>query len=358
MNTKRHAYVALSGGVDSAVAAINLLEQAYQVTGIFMKTWRDPLNLAALNELATTTELVDKVAQSVGIPLVVLDVRDTFYQTVIRSFIDKYSSGETPNPCLFCNPQIKWGILQTYALEHGGDWFATGHYAQIQAMRDGNVQLMRGADRLKDQSYVLAMLSQYQLRHTLLPLGELSKKEVREIAQKHHLFVTDREESQDLCFLEGENYRKFIGNYASQSTRKGEIVNLEGEVLGEHEGLPFYTIGQRKGIKIAASEPYYVIRKEQEKNRLVVGFAEQARSKSLHAINVNWIAGKPVLKGECCQVMIRYRAKPISAKLTYSSLDEFHLEFVEPLQGVSPGQVAVLYDHEICLGGGMIKSAS
>ncbi len=358
MKNKKQVFVALSGGVDSAVAALILLEQGFQVTGIFMETWRDPQNRSALEGLSTTRTLASEVAEFIGIPFVVVDARETFYQKVIKSFIDQYALGETPNPCLFCNPQIKWGILQNYALAHGAEFFATGHYARIQNLNGEPVELKRGVDRNKDQSYVLAMLSQNQLKNTLLPLGDLTKDKVRDIARSKDLHLSDNRESQDLCFLDGENYRDFLNRYAPESTQKGEIVNLTGEVLGEHEGLPFYTIGQRKGIKIAASEPYYVIRKDADKNRLVVGFASQATSSCLHAIKANWIAGVPPLTGEGYQVMIRYRTKPVFCELTYSSEDEFNLNFDIPLQGVTSGQVAVIYRDEICLGGGMIKKTA
>jgi tRNA-specific 2-thiouridylase len=357
MEKHQHVYVALSGGVDSAVAAVRLLDQGYQVTGIFMETWKDPHWEITMTESQAPESIAADTAKAIGIPFVSLDVQEVFYQRVVRSFIHQYVRGLTPNPCLFCNPQVKWGILQTYALEQGADFFATGHYARIVKNPNGQVQLLRGIDRTKDQSYVLAMLSQAQLRQSLLPLGELTKEDVRKQAKTLNLPVADRQDSQDLCFLGDINYRDFLQRFAPNSPSPGEIVNVEGKVLGEHQGLAYYTIGQRRGIQIAAPEPFYVIGKDIKNNRLVVGFADQAKKGHLRGIRPNWIAGEPPTQGESFEVMIRYRAQPISARLDFSSGDEFRLELSQALRGITPGQVAVLYQGEVCLGGGIIDHA-
>ena len=357
MDKKQHVYVALSGGVDSAVSAVRLLDQGYQVMGIFMETWKDPKWEKAINDSQPPESFAANAAKAIGIPFVSLDVRDVFFHRVVRSFIKQYVRGLTPNPCLFCNPQVKWGVLQTYALEHGADFFATGHYARIVKHPDGQVQLLRGKDRTKDQSYVLAMLSQAQLRLSLLPLGELTKAEVRKQAKTLNLDVADRQDSQDLCFLGDIDYRDFLQRYAPNSESPGEIVNLEGKVLGKHQGLAFYTIGQRRGIQVAAPEPYFVIGKDTNNNRLVIGFADQAQKGHLRSIHPNWISGEPPTQGELFEVMIRYRTQPIAAQLVFISGDEFRLELSQPLRGITPGQVAVLYQGEVCLGGGIIDSA-
>lgn len=357
MSNQKHVFVALSGGVDSAVAAMRLLGDGYHVTGIFMETWKDPHAQAIANSSSESVAMAAAAAESIGIPFVSLDVRDPFFQVVIRSFIEQYVAGKTPNPCLFCNPRIKWGILQTYALSQGADFFATGHYARIIPAENGQVQLFRGVDRSKDQSYVLAMLSQVQLSRSLLPLGQWTKADVRKHAQLLNLPVASRQESQDLCFLGEVDYRDFLQRYAPESAAPGEIVNLAGEVLGEHQGLAFYTTGQRRGIKIAASEPYFVIGKEPHTNRLMIGFADQAGKNCLQASEANWISGEKPAKDEAYTVMIRYRAHPVPAKLVDASMGEFRLEFNQPLHGITPGQVAVLYRDEMCLGGGIINSA-
>lgn len=357
MNNHKRVFVAMSGGVDSTVSAVRLLEEGYRVTGIYMETWKDPKWSKIQQGSPESSAKAAEAAQSIGVPFVSLDVQDQFYQAVIRSFIEQYTAGKTPNPCLFCNPQVKWGILQTYALEQGADYFATGHYARIIHAEDGQARLLRGYDRSKDQSYVLALLSQSQLSRSLLPLGAMSKSEVRAYARELGLPVADRPDSQDLCFLGTVDYRDFLHRYAPESAAPGEIVDVEGNVLGQHEGLAFYTIGQRRGIRIAAAEPFYVIGKDPQSNRLVVGYANQAGKSRLKANHSNWIAGSPPSDDTTYEVMIRYRAEPVEASLISISTDEFRIKLSQPLRGITPGQVAVLYQDEVCLGGGIIHSA-
>lgn len=355
--SREHVFVAMSGGVDSAVCAAKLIEAGYRVTGIHMTTWKDPKWEAEIEALPSPASLAQATAEFLGIPFVNLDVRDPFYLKVVRSFIEQYLSGQTPNPCLFCNPEVKWGLLQTYALTHGGDYFATGHYSRLERSEDGSVRLLRGLDPGKDQSYVLAMLSQEQLQKTLLPLGGMTKAQVRAQASQMGLQVADQQDSQDLCFLGTVHYRDFLDRFAPEANHPGEIVDLDGKVLGEHEGLAFYTIGQRKGIRIAAPEPYFVIRKDAETNRLVVGFAEQTGVIRLTAERANWISGVGPKVDAYYDVMVRYRAKPVSARMSFAENGKFKLEFMGEMRGVSPGQVAVLYKGEECLGGGVIQSA-
>jgi len=357
MNEKGRVFVAMSGGVDSAVAAAELLEARYHVTGIHMHVWQDPMWQAQAQHLPDPASLAQAAADSLGIPFVSLDVQDRFYRDVVQNFIHQYLTGKTPNPCLFCNPQVKWGILQTYALKKGADYFATGHYAHIDRMETGKVRLLRGLDRNKDQSYVLSMLSQFQLSRSLLPLGQMTKDDVRKKAKALEIPVADRQDSQDLCFLGDVDYRDFLMRFAPESTQPGEIVDVYGNVLGEHQGLAFYTIGQRKGIRIAASEPYYVVRKDLHNNRLVVGFANQAGKDQLYATQVNWISGEAPDVHERYDVMIRYRTKPVPTELLFATQGEFRLEFNYKLRGITPGQVAVLYRGEECLGGGVIQSS-
>ncbi|QRN83519.1 tRNA 2-thiouridine(34) synthase MnmA [Chloroflexota bacterium] len=357
MTSREHVYVAMSGGVDSAVSAAKLIEAGYQVTGIHMTTWKDPKWEAEIESLPSPVSLAQATADFLGIPFINLDVRDPFYLKVVESFIEQYLAGQTPNPCMFCNPEVKWGLLQTYALTHGGDYFATGHYARLERSEDGTVRLLRGLDSGKDQSYVLAMLSQEQFQKTLLPLGGMTKAQVREKASQMGLQVADQQDSQDLCFLGTVHYRDFLDRYAPEAKHPGEIVNPDGKILGEHEGLAFYTIGQRKGIRIAAPEPYYVIGKDSEKNHLVVGFADQTGVGQLTAERVNWVSGQTPELDDTYDVMVRYRANPVSARMFFAENGKFKLEFMGKIRGVSPGQVAVLYKGEECLGGGVIQSA-
>lgn len=358
MNQREHVFVALSGGVDSAVSAACLLDEGHQVTGIFMETWKDPEWEAVTQSQPSSLDLARRTADFLGIPFVVVDLRDRFFQVVVKSFIQQYLDCKTPNPCLICNPQIKWGILQTYALEHGAEFFATGHYARIKHLETGQVELLRGVDRTKDQSYVLSLLSQSQLKKTRFPLGGWTKEEVRKRARDLDLPTADREESQDLCFLGGRDYRDFLGRFAPGSYHPGEIVDLQGKVIGEHLGLPFYTVGQRKGIRVAAAEPYFVVDKDLKRNRLVVGFANQTGRLHLSAEHANWIAGEPPKVGETYAVLVRYRAKPATALLSSANHQVFRLEFKGEVHGISPGQVAALYQGDACLGGGFIQTAT
>ena len=357
MTEKSHVFVAMSGGVDSAVTAAQLLDEGYRVTGIHMETWKDPKWQDKVSQLADPVSLAQEVASGLGIPFFSVDIRDRFFEKVVKGFIQKYLQGQTPNPCLFCNPQVKWGILQAYALDHGGDFFATGHYARIDRLESGTVRLMKGLDSTKDQSYVLCMLSQSQLERSLLPLGAMTKEDVRAEARRLGLAVADRQDSQDLCFLGDIDYRDFLQRFAPESSESGEIVTVDGEVVGKHEGLAFYTIGQRKGIRVAAEEPYYVVAKDIKRNRLIVGFSNRTGRPTLIAGQANWIASQPPDINETYAAMIRYRAKPEPARLVAVTNDEFRLEFNKDLQGITPGQVVALYRDAVCLGGGVIVSA-
>ena len=357
MTVNGKIFVAMSGGVDSAVSAALLLKKGYQVTGIHMQTWQDPKWQAASKTLPSSVSLARKTADSLGIDFVCLDVRDRFYEKVVRQFVSQYLAGQTPNPCLFCNPQVKWGILQSHALEQGADFFATGHYARLEITESGQARLLRGVDPTKDQSYVLSMLSQFQLSHSRLPLGGMTKNEVRMTAKKMDIPVADRQDSQDLCFLGDVDYRDFLQRFAPDASQPGEIVDMQGRVLGEHNGLAFYTIGQRRGIRVAASEPYYVVGKDVKNNRLVVGYADQVGKNQLTATEANWISGSPPETGETYTVMVRYRAKHAPAVLLSVTQTSFRLEFKQDLRGITPGQVAVLYQGEECLGGGIIQTS-
>jgi len=356
MTDKGTVYIAMSGGVDSAVAAALLLEEGYQVSGVHMETWKALDGGSGLTVQSDERRLAEDVASTLEIPFTSLDLRDRFFQDVVKSFINEYSIGRTPNPCLFCNPQIKWGILQTFALDHGADYFATGHYARIDRKEPHTVRLLRGVDQSKDQSYVLCLLSQTQLSKSLLPLGDMTKEAVREKARALNLPVAHREDSQDLCFLGNLDYRDFLRRYHPSSQKPGEIVTTEGKVVGEHEGLAFFTIGQRKGIRVAAQEPFYVVDKDLIRNHLIVGFDDQAQRNSLTASEVNWISGEAPQDGRLYNVMVRYRTNPVPAILTSVTKDQFRLEFKRDVRGITPGQVAAIYQDDRCLGGGIIQT--
>lgn len=355
MSDRPSVVIGMSGGVDSSVAAALLVEQGYRVTGMMLRLWSQP-GMEESNRCCTPDSMAQarRVAAILGIPFYAVDVQEKFRKTVVQSFIDGYSIGMTPNPCLICNRQIRWGHMLQQALAMGADYLATGHYARIQRDYQGNVQLLRAVDPGKDQSYVLSILTQEQLRHTLLPLGNLRKSEVRELARKFSLPVAERADSQDLCFLAGGDYRQFLAHYAGIPSSPGKIINRKGEILGEHQGLSGFTIGQRKGLQIAASEPYYVLEKDIARNILVVGFKHELGRTSLKAGQLNWISGFVPTGNIRIQVKIRYRAEYCWGILHATDNDSAVVTLDHPLRDITPGQQAVFYDGDTVLGGGII----
>ncbi|HRQ32705.1 MAG TPA: tRNA 2-thiouridine(34) synthase MnmA, partial [Anaerolineales bacterium] len=242
------AVVAMSGGVDSSVAAALLKEQGYEVIGMMLRLWSEP-GKEESNRCCTPDSMAQarRVAALLDIPFYVIDAKDVFRETVVEYFLEGYARGETPNPCLVCNRKIRWTFLLDHALALGADFMATGHYARVRN-ENGKVELLRAVDRNKDQSYVLHVLDQEKLKHALFPVGEFTKPEIRQIAEKHGLPTASRKDSQDLCFLAGEDYRNFLQRNAAEMLKPGEIVTRDGEAIGSHNGLANYTIGQRKGL--------------------------------------------------------------------------------------------------------------
>lgn len=354
---KKQVVVALSGGVDSSVAAALLKEQGYQVIGMMMRLWSEP-GSEAHNRCCTpdALALARRVAAKLEIPFYAIDAQQVFYDTVVTSFINGYSKGVTPNPCLVCNRQIRWEFLLERALALGADFMATGHYARLKQDAEGTIRLLRGLDQHKDQSYVLHVLTQAQLQHALFPLGSYTKPEVRALARQFDLPVAERSDSQDLCFLGQGDYRQFLLRNAPQLAQPGPIQTQTGAVLGQHQGLAFYTIGQRKGLGIAAPEPLYVLAKDPERNTLIVGSHDQLGKQILSAHNVNWIAGHAPTNAFHAQVQIRYKAQPVPARVSPLPEQRVRVEFEEPLAAITPGQAAVFYQDQHCLGGGLIST--
>jgi len=348
--------VAMSGGVDSSVAAALLVEQGYPVIGLMLRLWSEPGSENA-NRCCTPDAMAQarKVASQLGIPFYAIDARDRFHDTVVQAFLNGYSSGITPNPCVSCNRLIRWGLLLETGQAMGAEKMATGHYARLQTLDDGTVQLKKGIDPRKDQSYVLSALTQEQLRHTILPLGDLEKPHVRELARKFGLAVAERPESQDLCFLAGEDYRTFLSRNFEHIARRGPIADRQGKVLGEHEGLAFFTIGQRKGIKIASSKALYVIDKNVERNTLVVGPVSELGRTTLIANNLNWIAGADPGGAFTADVKIRYKAELATATITPGGSESARVEFHSPVRGITAGQLAVFYQGDVVIGSGIIS---
>lgn len=353
--------VAMSGGVDSSVAAALLVEQGYEVVGMMMRLWSEPGNGGhiAANRCCTIDQMTDarRVADQLGIPFYVLDVQEKFRQNIVQYFIEQHELGRTPNPCIECNRQIRFTYLLNQALALDANYLATGHYARVAETAVG-YQLRQGVDAHKDQSYVLHVLRQEHLAHVLFPVGAYTKNEVRALAQKFKLPVAAKHDSQDLCFLADGDYRRFLREYSDKVSRPGPILNLAGETLGQHEGLAFYTIGQRKGLGVATSEPVYVVRKDVAANALVVGSRAELGRTSLWVHDVNWVSGNPSRSPIVAQVKIRYKAVALDAVVEVVANGRIQVQFHEPVLGVTPGQGAVFYDGDICLGGGMIADSA
>jgi tRNA-uridine 2-sulfurtransferase len=355
--------VAMSGGVDSSVAAALLAEQGYEVIGVMLRLWVEPAHHevggGVANRCCSLESLRDarSVADQLGTPFYVINAEELFRNWVVDSFIREYAEGRTPNPCLICNRRIRFGYLLEYARSLDAGYLATGHYARVRQGSDDKLELRRGTDPRKDQSYVLSILGQDDLHRVLFPVGEYNKAQVRELAASRGLPTASRLESQDLCFVADGDYRGFIARWAPDSVRPGPILDRRGHRLGRHRGLPFYTVGQRSGLGIAGPRPLYVIELCPESNALVVGPAEELGRRRLRTGVVNWISGHPPSAPIVAQVQIRSRANPVPATVIPRSDMSAEVCLTEPLRGVTPGQAAVFYRGETCLGGGTILQA-
>lgn len=354
------AMVAMSGGVDSAVAALLMQQQGFAVTGVTMKLFcdGDPIPTCNGEGADDTPDIRDAraVAAALGLPHLVCHLEHTFCQSVVDDFVRAYLDGETPNPCVRCNKTIKFGALVDFADAHCLHAIATGHYARIERnASDGHVIVKTALDTTKDQSYMLWSLGQDVLRRVYLPLGGLCKREVREIAAAHGLVCADRKDSQDICFLPGGNYADFIRRYACGEPVPGHFIDAEGNILGKHDDLLPYTVGQRKGLGIALGRPMYVCRKDVTTGNVVLCDNESLFSRRLTARSTNWISGQALQAPLRVQAKVRYAHR--AAPATVWQTDEEHLcvEFDEPQRAIAPGQSVVLYGDEILLGGGIIE---
>lgn len=351
--------VAMSGGVDSSVAAALLVEEGYEVVGIMMRLWSEP-GTEDSNRCCTpdAMALARRVAARLKIPFYALDAQEKFYQVVVNYFLTGYAQNVTPNPCLACNRHIRWEYLLNHALALGADALATGHYVRLRTSPSGDLELLRGLDQTKDQSYILHILNQEKLAHALFPVGEYTKPQVRELARKFNLPVAERPESQDLCFLAGEDYRGFLARHGSTLIQPGPIMNAKGVVIGQHDGLAYYTIGQRKGLRITSPVPLYVLAKDATHNSLIVGPAEALGHSQLIAKNVNWIPSQELSQSFRAQIKIRYKSNEEWGEISRLEADRIHIRFDRPLRDITPGQAVVIYDNEVCLGGGVIETTS
>ncbi|MFQ5575989.1 MAG: tRNA 2-thiouridine(34) synthase MnmA [Anaerolineae bacterium] len=352
---KPKVVVAMSGGVDSSVAAALLVEQGYDVTGLMLRLWAE--GGSAANRCCTPDAVADArhIAGMLDIPFYVRDYKHAFKTIIVNSFIAAYANGLTPNPCLTCNKTIRFDLLLQEALALGAQYLVTGHYARVTQTSRGEFELWRGIDPAKDQSYVLYTLSQKTLPHVLFPLGEYAKEEARQLAKDYRLPVFNKPDSQDLCFLGNDGYRGFLQRHAPHTMTPGEIVNSRGEVLGQHGGLPAYTIGQRKGLGIAHSEPLYVIRLNPAQNRVVVGPRSELGRAELTAHSVHYISGRPLDGPTLLRAKIRYASPPAPVTVTPLPKNRLHARFDSPLPDITPGQGFVFYDGDRVVGGGIIE---
>jgi tRNA-specific 2-thiouridylase len=352
--------VAMSGGVDSSVAAVLLQQQGYEVAGMMLRLWSEP-GKEESNRCCTpdSMALARRVAARLDIPFYVIDAKDIFRQTVVNYFMEGYAAGGTPNPCLMCNRHIRWEFLLDHALALGADFMATGHYVRTIKDHEGKIRLLRAVDPLKDQSYVLHVLTQEKLAKALFPVGDFPKSEIRKIAAEHSLPVATRQDSQDLCFLAGEDYRDFLKRNSPEMLVNGNIVNKAGQVLGQHTGLPNYTIGQRKGLGVSSPVPLFVISKDTMTNTLVVGNAEELGTIELIATNVNWMSNVPLTSPFQAQVKCRYTAREAPAEvIPQDGGEKVRIIFETKQRDITPGQAAVFYNGDVVLGGGIIISTN
>jgi len=356
MSEKERIVIAMSGGVDSSVAAALLVEQGFSVSGVMLKLWSDEQTCAE-NSCCPPEAIAQarQVAGQLGIPFYVLDVREQFKREIVDEFITAYKSGITPNPCFSCNKNIRWGFMLDRVLSTGVDRIATGHYARIEN-DNGVFRLKKGNDPLKDQSYVLSGLDQRQLEHSVFPLGEFRKTEVREIARSLKIPVAEKHDSQDLCFVGKSGYRDFLLRHSPKSFKAGNIRMFNGEVIGRHNGLENYTIGQRKGLGAGFSKPIYVIDKDTSKNEIIVGYEENLGCVNFSARIQEWTPSIPLHAGLRCEVKTRYKSALRNAKIAETFEDKLVVTLEEQQRDITPGQIAVFYQDEYVLGSAVIES--
>lgn len=358
----KRALIAMSGGVDSSVAALKLLGEGCDCVGVTMRLYRNSdLGLACHRSCCAESDAEDAefVCSQLGIPHELLDYTGLFRVQVIQRFADEYARGRTPNPCIDCNRWMKFEALLDEAMARGFDVLATGHYVRITRDPDsGRWQLRKAVDESKDQSYVLYMLTQRQLAHLRFPLGELRKSETRRIAEENGLVTAAKRESQDICFIPGGDYAAFLEQWTGKACPPGDILDREGRVLGRHRGAIRCTVGQRRGLGLAAGQPVYVLDKDMAANTVTVGPEAALYSDGLTAAAFHWLSIPEPAGPIRVSAMTRYRQKPFAATADPLPGRRLRLDFDEPQRAVTPGQAVVLYDGDLVLGGGTIEAAS
>ncbi|WP_163970091.1 tRNA 2-thiouridine(34) synthase MnmA [Oceanobacillus halotolerans] len=346
--------VGMSGGVDSSVAALLLKEQGYDVVGIFMKNWDDTDEFGVCTATEDFEDVI-RVCNQLDIPYYAVNFEKQYWDKVFTYFLDEYKAGRTPNPDVMCNKEIKFKAFLDHALKLGADYLATGHYAQVRN-QDGRYEMLRGVDDNKDQTYFLNQLSENVLSRVMFPLGHLEKKEVREIAKQHDLATATKKDSTGICFIGERNFKEFLSEYLP--AQPGQMQTLTGEVKGQHDGLMYYTIGQRQGLGIGGSgEPWFVVGKNLEDNILYVGqgfYNDHLYSDALIATDMNWINIENLEEQLTCTAKFRYRQKDSSVTVYPLQDGSVKVVFDESQRAITPGQAVVFYQDEVCLGGGTI----
>ena len=348
----------MSGGVDSSVAAYLLKEQGYDVTGVTMQIWQEDKEYEEREGGCCSLSAVDdarRVADKIGIPFYVLNFRDSFKKNVIDYFIDEYMEGKTPNPCIACNKYLKFDELLKKAQGIGADYIATGHYAKIEE-HNGRYILVKSDDDKKDQTYALYNMTQEQLAHTLMPCGEYTKDRIREIAKEIGLDVHNKKDSEEICFISDNNHGKYISEAMPGKVKQGNFVDKDGNILGKHKGIVYYTIGQRKGLGLAMGRPVFVTDINPLTNEVVVGAEEDIFKTDLICKDINFIAFDNLDKSLELKAKIRYSAKPATATITPLENGKVRVSFKEKQRAITKGQSVVFYLDDLVVGGGIIES--
>lgn len=357
---KKKVVVGMSGGVDSSVAAYLLKEQGYDVIGVTMEIWQNEENDVCHLEKEggccglSAVEDARQVAAKLDIPYYVMNFKDVFKEQVIDDFIKEYLEGRTPNPCIVCNRKVKWEALLKRSLDIGADYIATGHYSRIDRLENGRYAIKRSVTDTKDQTYALYNLTQEQLKHTIMPVGEYTKDEIRTIAERIGLKVASKPDSMEICFIPDNDYAGFIRRSTDKTIEPGDFVDTEGNVIGRHKGIIHYTVGQRKGLNLAMGYPVFVKAIDTENNRVIIGKSEDIFTDRLKAGKLNHMSEERFCEDKVYLGKIRYNHRGTKCRVRYIDENTVECVFLEPVRAVTPGQALVLYDGDYVAGGGVI----